>query len=71
MPEVNKWAYKPDNSGKYVHVHVPYDGKYKMIQLSREQHPNHFQPENLTTGGYGPFQNPYDHIVNPYAHLEK
>ena len=25
--EKDKWAYKPDNRGKYVHIHVPYDGK--------------------------------------------
>ncbi|KAG5675018.1 hypothetical protein PVAND_004958 [Polypedilum vanderplanki] len=24
----NKWAYKPDNRGKYVHVHIPYNGGY-------------------------------------------
>jgi hypothetical protein len=28
QPEADKWAYKPDNSGKYVHVHVPYNGGY-------------------------------------------
>lgn len=27
-PEEDKWAYKPDKSGKYNHVDVPYDGGY-------------------------------------------
>lgn len=30
-PDQDKWAYKPDNRGKYVHVHIPYDGKYYFI----------------------------------------
>lgn len=27
-PDLDKWAYKPDKSGKYKHVDVPYDGGY-------------------------------------------
>lgn len=28
IPDEDKWAYKPDKSGKYKHVHVPYNGGY-------------------------------------------
>jgi hypothetical protein len=27
-PDEDKWKYKPDNKGKYVHVHIPYDGEW-------------------------------------------
>lgn len=26
VPDEDKWAYRPDNRGKYVHVHIPYNG---------------------------------------------
>lgn len=25
-PDEDKWRYKPDNRGKYVHIPFPYDG---------------------------------------------
>lgn len=26
VAEEDKWSYKKDNRGKYVHVHIPYNG---------------------------------------------
>lgn len=65
-PDENNWAYKPDNRGKYVHVPVPYDGKNDHKFFLRK-----FDTKYFMTGGYGPFMNPYDHLENPYNHIDK
>jgi hypothetical protein len=35
----NKWAYKSDNRGKYVHVPVPYDGEFYFYRVIPTSNP--------------------------------
>lgn len=35
VSDIDKWAYKPDNRGKYVHMHVPYNGGYGPFQVRK------------------------------------
>lgn len=35
----DKWAYKPDNRGKYVHVPVPYDGEFYFYRVISNPNP--------------------------------
>lgn len=49
----DKWAYKPDKSGKYVHVNVPYNGGYGPWVIK----------------GLNPYDHdgrPYDHEDHPF-----
>lgn len=37
LAKEDKWAYKPDNRGKYVHMPVPYNGKRKLLRYLQQQ----------------------------------
>lgn len=53
VADEDKWAYKPDKSGKYVHVDVPYDGGFGPWVIR----------------GLNPYDHdgrPYDHDDHPF-----
>lgn len=45
MNQLSKGGYKPDNSGRYVHVHVPYNGGYGDNGLPYDHLDNPYKDE--------------------------
>lgn len=70
VPDADKWRYRPDNRGKYVHIPVPYNGTVAILLICK-----HYLTStgwnDLTSGGYGPFMNPYEHDGRAYEHDER
>lgn len=71
VPDADKWAYRPDNRGKYVHIHIPYNGTYGSNLLICKHYITFSGWNDLTSGGYGPFKNPYEHDGRAYEHDER